>query len=669
MRVAALAGLLLAVGGGIARAGTTVIHVETEGSGDINKTSGEKNRNGAMVWNGTEWVVNSTWAHSFFVDSRTGDRLKSYPDNPVIEGNQPGTVSTPYPQFVTVERSLYTYQKNTTGGVYTFSAVQYRVRDVERDAPWIVLRSRGTGSGTANPYFDIYIRNSTGVAPLPLGPSVEAFRGDPAWFTYVMSLDDAITQTSTAAYRTGDLPGVTATAEGDYYLDIANGSDLGPAGVGRSYEFHTKPLAVADAALSLGSSFAVDFILKWMDSTGNLQILRFLPWAEGTFTPTPAAGLRFVPVTPCRISDTRLPTGALGGPLMAGNTEREFNPRQSACAIPSTAAAYSLNVTAVPHGGLGYLSLWPAGQSRPLVSTLNSVDGRIKANAAMVPAGANGAVSVYVTDASDVILDINGYFEAGAAARDLMFFKVAPCRLLDTRNQAGPLGGPILAAGKVRSFPIQNTACGNLAAAQAYSLNVTVVPTGSLGYLSLWPSDKTQPFVSTLNAPTGTVVANAAIVPASALDGSISAYVTDSSHLVIDINGYFAPPSTGSGLQFYPVTPCRMVDTRNSQGAYGGPILAGTESRTFPLLASSCTVPQTLQAYSLNATVVPPAGLSFLTLWPAGSDRPLASTLNALDAGITANAALLPAGTGGSVNAYATDKTHLVLDINGYFAP
>ena len=78
--------------------------------------------------------------------------------------------------------------------------------------------------------------------------------------------------------------------------------------------------------------------------------------------------------------------------------------------MPSAAAAYAVNVTVVPQGVLSYLTAWPTGTAQPLVSTLNSFDGAVVANAAIVPAGAGGAISVFVTDRTDVILDINGYF-------------------------------------------------------------------------------------------------------------------------------------------------------------------------------------------------------------------------------------------------------------------
>jgi hypothetical protein len=56
------------------------------------------------------------------------------------------------------------------------------------------------------------------------------------------------------------------------------------------------------------------------------------------------------------------------------------------------------------------VTLWPTGQGQPYVSTLNSVDGSVVANAAIVPAGTNGSVSVFADGTTDVILDINGYF-------------------------------------------------------------------------------------------------------------------------------------------------------------------------------------------------------------------------------------------------------------------
>jgi hypothetical protein len=160
------------------------------------------------------------------------------------------------------------------------------------------------------------------------------------------------------------------------------------------------------------------------------------------------------------------------------------------------------------------------------------------------------------------------------------------------------------------------------------------------------------------------VVANAAIVPAGS-SGSIDVFATHQTHLIIDVNGYFAPPGAG-GLLFYTVTPCRVVDTRNPPGPFGGPAFNG--QRDFNIAAGACALPGATQAYSFNATVVPPGILGFLTLWPQGQPQPLVSTLNSYDASVTSNAAIVPTSNG-AISAFSTDTTHLILDLNGAFAP
>jgi hypothetical protein len=199
-----------------------------------------------------------------------------------------------------------------------------------------------------------------------------------------------------------------------------------------------------------------------------------------------------------------------------------------------------MNVTVVPSGPLGYLSTWQTGQSPPNVSTLNSWTGKVVANAAIVPAGTNESISVFVSNPTDVILDINGYFGPSVGAGALNFYPVTPCRVADTRNANGPFGGPEMAAGATRSFAIPASACYVPSTAAAYSLNVTVVPDGPLGYLSAWQAGVAPPYVSTLNSWDGSVVANAAIVPAGT-NGAISVFVSNSTHVIVDINGYFAP--------------------------------------------------------------------------------------------------------------------------------
>ena len=384
-------------------------------------------------------------------------------------------------------------------------------------------------------------------------------------------------------------------------------------------------------------------------------------------TGVPAIGAQFVPITPCRVADTRNAAGPFGGPSVAAGGSRSFVIPQSGCNIPSTAEAYSLNVTAVPTGRLSFLSLWPTGQPRPFVSTLNSFSGIVVANAAIVPAGTGGAVSVYANDPTDVVLDINGYFDSTGAA-GFSFYAATPCRIADTRSPTGTFGGPSMFANEVRSFPIPLSSCAPPSAASAYSLNVTVVPNGPLFFLTTWPTGAARPLASTLNSFTGKVVANAALEPAGT-NGSISVYVTGQTDVILDTNGYFAEAGSAGALSFYPVTPCRVADTRNAAGPFGGPELAAGMTRSFTIPASACYVPSNAVAYAVNVTVVPDVSLEYLTAWPAGSPRPNVSTLNSWDGSVVANAAVVPAGTNGAINIYVTDNTQVILDINGYFAP
>ena len=278
-------------------------------------------------------------------------------------------------------------------------------------------------------------------------------------------------------------------------------------------------------------------------------------------------------------------------------------------------------------------------------------------------------MNVFVTDTANVVLDIDGYF-ASPSSSTLAFYPLTPCRVADKRSNTYPqgLGAPHLAGSVARDFPVLNSPCiPSGVNAAAYSFNVTAVPypgQGSrLGYLELWPTgQQPQNPVSTLNNLTGTNVANAAIIPAGN-NGAITAYASNDTDLLIDVNGYFAAPGA-DGLSLYPQPPCRVFDSRRI--ANGQPF-SGTLIPAVDVLDSSCGPPGA-QAYVFNATVIPSPTLSYLTLWPVGEGQPLVSTLNAGDGWITSNMAILPT-LNGSIDAYAAGVTQLVLDISSYFAP
>jgi hypothetical protein len=311
----------------------------------------------------------------------------------------------------------------------------------------------------------------------------------------------------------------------------------------------------------------------------------------------------------------------------------------------------------------------------PNVSTLN-YSGSVVANAAIVPAGTNGLINVYVNNPTEVLFDINGYF-APPSSSGLEFYPISPCRIADTRTGAGftgPFGPPSMDGGTTRTFTLSSSPCGIPTTASAYSLNFTVVPPagGPQANLTTWPAAQpVMPNVSTLNY-SSSVVANAAIVPAGTTKQT-NVYVNFPTNVLFDANGYFAP-TLPSGLRFYPVTPCRVADTRNAAGfggQFGPPSMPSGTTRTFVIPSSACGIPASAAAYSLNFTVVPPAGgpQANLTTWPTGlaSGMPNVSTLN-YSSGVVANAAIVPAGTNGAINVFVNFSTEVLFDIDGYFA-
>lgn len=162
----------------------------------------------------------------------------------------------------------------------------------------------------------------------------------------------------------------------------------------------------------------------------------------------------------------------------------------------------------------------------------------------------NGARSVILRGSSGEMIPHAATPAAGGntATGSLMFVAMTPCRVVDTRvgtGLSGAFGPPSLAGGATRNFPIlSNPTCSIPSIAEAHSFNVAVVPPGPLGFLTIWqgPISNPRPLASTLNDLTGTVVANAAIIPAG-MDGSVNVFASSNTNPVIDINGYFASPS------------------------------------------------------------------------------------------------------------------------------
>jgi Calx-beta domain/Divergent InlB B-repeat domain/PKD domain len=125
------------------------------------------------------------------------------------------------------------------------------------------------------------------------------------------------------------------------------------------------------------------------------------------------------------------------------------------------------------------------------------------------------------------------------------------------------------------------------------------------------------------------------------------------------------------GTSFYTVSPCRVLDSRVSDGPWGGQPLSGQQERTITVVEGACLIPATAKAVSFNITATAATVDGVLRVYPAGTDRPqFFSSLN-VTAGVNrANNGVVGIGAGGAVTIFSTQvsgSVHVVLDVNGYF--
>lgn len=124
---------------------------------------------------------------------------------------------------------------------------------------------------------------------------------------------------------------------------------------------------------------------------------------------------------------------------------------------------------------------------------------------------------------------------------DTAFYTLAPCRVADTRQPAGELGGPALAGGGTRSFPVSGS-CGVPADAVAVAANVTAVGPAASGYLEVHPTGGLPSETSLINFLSGNVRSNNGILVLG-VGGEVSVRPMLSAagtvHLVLDVSGYF----------------------------------------------------------------------------------------------------------------------------------
>ncbi|MBP6820063.1 MAG: hypothetical protein KA368_00895 [Acidobacteria bacterium] len=256
----------------------------------------------------------------------------------------------------------------------------------------------------------------------------------------------------------------------------------------------------------------------------------------------------------------------------------------------------------------------------------------------------------------------------------MQFYPLAhPVRLLETRSgESGCIApGVPITANTSLTVPARGTCDGlNIPAnAAAVTGNVTSVNSGG-GYLTIYPSDAAQPFVSNSNYTPNQILNNVFTVGLGAADGAFKIYVVTNTDVVVDITGYYAPPGAG-GLFFHPLpAPVRLLETRAGEAV-------GCFRPATPLLANqdflqqgngTCGIPGTALALVGNATTVSPQAGGYLNLFPADAARPFIASGNYLTNQILNSPFTVGLSPSGQFKVYTSAQTDLVIDVLGYYS-
>ncbi|WP_307089160.1 hypothetical protein [Arthrobacter sp. B2I5] len=236
------------------------------------------------------------------------------------------------------------------------------------------------------------------------------------------------------------------------------------------------------------------------------------------------------------------------------------------------------------------------------------------------------------------------------------FVPVTPSRLIDTRTTSAVSANSTLSVQVAGAAGIPNNI-------SAVTLNLTVTEPQDTGHIRVYPSKTTAPTTSNLNFTRNQTVANSVTVPVGS-DGKVTMLNTSfgSTHLIVDVNGYYLGGTPAVAGAFVAVGPSRLLDTRTSSP------LAPNSVQSIRV-AGVNGIPADASAVVFNLTVTQPTSVGHIRAYPSGTQAPNTSNVNFLQNDTTANAVTVPIGPDGQVSLLNTSAgtTHLIADINGYY--
>ena len=381
-------------------------------------------------------------------------------------------------------------------------------------------------------------------------------------------------------------------------------------------------------------------------------------------------GSTYHPLTPARVLDTRDGTGTgsvnpvgPGGIIDVAVT--------GVGGVPATGVtAVVLNVTATNATAYSYITVWPTGAPQPVASNIDFYPGPSTPNLVKAKVGNGGKVSIYnIFGTVDVVADVQGWY-SNSATGGSSYVPLDPVRVLDTRNGTG---APQAQVGPESSIDLDVTGAGGVPASgvSAVVLNVTATNASSTeSYITVWPSGSALPLASNLNFVSGQHVPNLVIARVGA-GGKVSIFNRNGTvDVVADVQGYYAAPATPPpGSTYTAVSPIRVLDSRDGTGVPGGFTgQLGTGATLNLTVAGVAGVPTDATAVALNFTVADsPGPASYLTVYPSGTPRPLASNLNWQE-GQTKALLVIVRVNNGKVTMYNNlGSTNVIADLQGWF--
>jgi hypothetical protein len=329
--------------------------------------------------------------------------------------------------------------------------------------------------------------------------------------------------------------------------------------------------------------------------------------------------------------------------------------------VPADADAIVVNVTAVAQGSGGYLTLYPAGTTRPATSNLNYRNDRITPNLAVVKLSAGHCISVYNGGGSyvDVILDVQGYLTGGTATAPGTVTNLATAqRLLDTRER----GYPVPANGTV---DVQITGAGGIPASgvDAVILNVTVTQTDTTGWLRAWPSGEPEPTSSSMNYVARDTRA-ALVVSAVGSTGKVRIRngSTGSAEVIVDAFAYTRSGDAAQTLAALQLqSPTRAWDTRYSGSRE--PLGSGD---TLTLSESQLGLPSGgASAAIVTVTATRAVSTGYLQAY-TGSTPPSTSIINYRPGQSVANLVVVRESGGITIKNSYTGNVDVIVDVIGW---